>query len=428
MAVITRLLDAIGWPSEPPTYSPAGPLSGAQAYGTIDLLNDLGLPDFLRGGLNIAGATVTRRSVMRNASVKRSVNLISNAMGMLPCHVFLNPGDGSEVQKATGHPLFNLLQTAPNTKQDAFQYRKLMQRWALIDGDGYSEILRSRGQITGLLPIHPTKVRKREDWNDPYVVQTKNGGTRTIQPEDMFHLYGDSDDGLNGISLIDEAADALGISLQADKAAAALFKNGALIRDVLSKDGKLTQPAIDRLKQQIQDEFSGSDKASKTLVLEEGMKYASVQSNAKESQHLETRKHQVEEVARIFGVPRPFLMVDDTSWGSGIEQLGIFFVQYGVGPWMKAWESAIARSLLTPAERRQGYYAKYNERALLRGSMKDQAEFFSKLMGSGGSPQIMTQNEARGLLDLSDHPEGNGLSSGAMGAANGTSGQDSAER
>jgi HK97 family phage portal protein len=423
MGIFSRLIERVGADLAPTVSGP--PAYPVQAYATIDLLNDVGLPDFLRGGTNFSGATVNRQTVMRNPSVKRCVNLISNVAGMLPFHLMKKGADGTR-DKAEAHDLHALLSTKPNTKQSAFQYRKLMQRWALVDGNAYSEIIRSRGRVTGLLPIHPTKVRRRQNWDDPYVVDTGRG-TRTIQPVDMLHIYGDSDDGLNGVSLVDEAADAIGLSLQADKAAARLFRYGSLIRDVLSKkDGKLSKEAVERLKAQFDEEFSGSENANKTLVTEEGLEYKSVQTNAKDSQHLETRQHQIEEIARVFGVPRPFLMMDDTSWGSGIEQLGIFFVQYGLAPWFVAWEQAVERSLLTDAERRAGYYTKFNERALLRGSMKDQAEFFSKMMGAGGGPQIMEQNEARGLLDLPDHPEGVGLSKGSQGGANGTTGQDPA--
>ena len=395
-----------------------------QAYSTIDLARDVGFPDFMRGGANFAGATVNRVTVMRNPAVKRSVNLISNVMGMLPLHLLQSGGLG-EAKKATEHPLYELLALLPNSGQDAFQFRRLLQRWALVDGNAYAMILRSRGTITGLLPVHPRRVKKRENWGDPYRVTNKIGGETTVQSADMLHIMGDSDDGLNGISLVDEAGDALGVALQADRAAARLFRQGALIRDVLSKEGKLSPEAISRLKASLNDEFSGADNAAKTLVLEEGLKYNSVSVSAKDSQHLETRQHQIEEIARIFGMPRPFLMMDDTSWGSGIEQLGMFFVMYTLAPWLKAWESAISRLLLSSTERKQGFYPKFNERALLRGSMKDQAEFFAKMMGSGGSPQIMTQNEARGLLDLPFHADGDGLNSGAVnGGASGTTGQD----
>lgn len=413
-------------PSDAPASRQIGPL---QAYSTYDLAQDVGFPDFMRGGLNLAGALVNRRNAMRNTSVRRSVNLISNVMGTLPLHLMMGLQEG-EAKKATDHPLFKVLWSTPNTQQDAFQFRKLLQRWALIDGNGYAQILRSRGNITGLLPIHPDRVERRIIWGSDYKVLPPNGagsGRYTIPVGDMLHIMGDTDDGLNGIALVDEAADALGISLQADKAAARLFKQGALIRDVLSKDGKLSSEAIARLKESLTEQYAGAENANKTLVLEEGLKYNSVSSSAKDSQHLETRQHQIEEIARVFGMPRPFLMMDDTSWGSGIEQLGIFFVTYTLSPWLSAWEKAISRVLLTETERRNGYYPKFNERALLRGSMKDQAEFFFRMMGAGGTPQIFTQNEARALLDMPAHADGDGLSSGlttraaAQGEADGSS-------
>lgn len=406
---------------------PAAPTYPVQAYSTIDLAHDVGFPDFMRGGANFAGATVNRKTVMRNPAVKRCVNLISNVAGMLPFHL-MREGAGGQRDKASDHPLFAILSTRPNSWQNSFQFRKLMQRRALIDGNAYAIILRSRGVVTGLVPIASSKVKveQRDDWSLIYKVQNAAGGERIVSASDMFHLYGDSDDGFTGIALIDEAADALGISLQADRAAAALFKNGALIRDVLTHPKNLSPAAIANLRSQLDANFGGAGNSSKTLVLEEDMKYNGVVNNAKDSQHLETRRHQIEEIARIFGVPRPFLMMDDTSWGSGIEQLGIFFVQYGLAPWFVAWERAVERTLLTEQERREGLYVKFNERALLRGSMKDQGEFFAKMMGSGGSPQIMEQNEARALLDLPEHPDGSGLSNGAMGVADGTSGQNQA--
>lgn len=421
MGLLNRLTD---WMTAP-EYQPQGqrPSYPVQAYTVYDLASDVGFPDFMRGAQNIAGASMNRRTVMRNTAVKRSVNLISNVMGMLPLHLLQKAEDGED-KKAREHPLFAILADASNTKQDAYQFRKLIQRWALIDGNGYAEVLRSRGRITGLLPIHPTRVRPRENWNDAFVIENGNASPRVIQPENMFHVMGDSDDGLNGISLIDEAADALGIAIQADKAAARLFKHGALIRDVLESDKKLSPEALANLKASLSDGYGGAENAAKTIVTEEGLKYKSVTANAKDSQHLETRDHQIEEVARIFGMPRPFLMMDDTSWGSGIEQLGIYFTTYTLSPWLTAWESAIKRLLLTAEDRRGGYYPKFNERALLRGSMADQAEFFSKMMGSGGSPQIMEQNEARALLDLPEHPDGSGLNSGSVngGADDGPTG------
>jgi HK97 family phage portal protein len=423
MGLMDRLT---GWMNAHEYQPQAGrPDFPVQAYSTIDLARDVGFPDFMRGGHNLAGASVNRRMVMRNTAVKRSVNLLSNSVAMLPCQLFRNDSNGRPVRE-TEHALSRILAKRANRGQDAFQFRKLMQRWVLIDGNAYALIIRGRNGIEGLRPIHPSLVtaKQRDDWTVYYEVRNKAGGRRTVESEEMFHLYFDSDDGFSGISLMDEAGDALGIALQADRAAARLFKHGALIRDVLSHEKRLSPEAIENLKGQVEEKFGGAENAAKTLVLEEGMKYNSVTANAKDSQHLETRNHQIEEIARIFGMPRPFLAMDDTSWGSGIEQLGIYFTTYTLAPWLLAWEQAMARMLLTDADERNGLYIKFNEKALLRGSMTDQAEFISKMMGAGGSPQILEQNEARALLEFPEHADGFGLNNGAVGGANGTTGQD----
>lgn len=389
---------------------------GVQAYSTIDLAHDVGFPDFMRDGLNAAGAVVTRRSVMRNAAVKRCVNLIANAIGMLPFPLLQLGSDGSR-GKAVDHPLYELLTARPNSRHTAFEFRRLMQRWLLIDGNAYALIVSSRGRVTSLVPLPPSRVqvRERPDWTIEYKIKGVTGGFREVPAAEILHLRGDSDDGMMGCSLVDEAAEVLGLSMRADEAAARLFRNGKIAGTVLESDKQLSPQAAENLRTSIEQQHAGAQNAHRTLVLEEGLKFKEIGAGGRDLQAVESRKHQIEEVSRVFGVPRPFLMLDDTSWGSGIEQLGIFFVQYALAPWFACWEQAVSRALLTPAERSSGYYPKFNERALLRGSMKDQAEFLSKLSGAGGAPQIIEQNEARGWLDLPEHADGGGLAKGSQG-------------
>lgn len=392
---------------------------GVQAYDVIDLASDLGVLDFLRNG-NPSGATVNRRAILKNASVARCVFLISNAMGMLPFPLMKLDDDGSR-SKAKNHPLYDLLTAKPNGWQTAFEFRRLLQHRALTDGNGYALIVRAGVSPVALIPFAAdnVKVDQRDDWSLRYQLRNKTGAFRDVPATDMLHIRGPSEDGIKGLALTDYAGEVLGLSIRAQEAAARIFAQGIMAGGAFETDRKLSPEALANLKQSAEERYSGAQNAGKSMVLQEGLKYKAIASNAKESQMLETRAHQIEEIARIFGVPRPFLMVDDTSWGSGIEQLGIYFVQYGLAPWFKAWEDAVSITLLTDQERRAGYYPKFNERALLRGSMKDQGEFFSKMMGSGGSPQIMEQNEARALLDLPEHEDGYGLSPGTMAAAQG---------
>lgn len=345
-----------------------------------------------------SGASVTVTSAMRNTTVFRCVSLISYTMAMLPLHLHRAADKG----KAKDHPLYGVLAVQPNDWQSAFDFRALMQMRALVRGDAYALIVRSRGQVVRLVPLSPSMVtvKQNADWSVEYRYQPSKGAQRVFRADEILHLRGLSEDGLRGMSLVKQAAEAIGLALQAQKAAGRLFAQGMIVGGALKHKETLSPEAYERLKASMAAR-RGAEGAHLDLILEEGMEWQSFTSTSKDSQHLETRAMQIEEIARVFGVPRPLLGVDDTSWGSGIDVLGQMFVRYGLAPWFTAWEQAIRRSCLVGAEK-QSLYAKFNDGALLRGSMKDQSEFYAKALGSGGHQPWMTAPEIRDLMDLEE--------------------------
>lgn len=388
---------------------------GVMAYS----LNDPFLLEFMRGGYEAAsGVTVNTKTALRNPSMFRAVSLISYAIGMLPLNVI-----DEETKQKADHPLQRLLHREPNNWQTSFDFRLLMQLRVLTEERPTTAlIVRSRQIRTGrdeiirLVPLDPGRVeiKQRPDWSVVYEYQPQDGAKKTFASEEIFHLRGLSFDGLNNVSLVKQAREAIGLALSAELAAGRLFKNGAFVSGGLKHPGKLSEQAFNRLKDSLAEK-EGAENAGKNLILEEGMEYQQFAQSARDAQMTELRKMQVEEIARVTGVPRPLLMVDETSWGSGIEALGRFFVQYALGPWFEAWQQAAERSLLRDDEK--GRLAiKFNPGALLRGSMKDQADFFAKALGAGGQPAWMTQNEVRDTLDMPASEGGDELSKGAMGA------------
>lgn len=367
-------------------------------------LNDPFLIDFMRGGYESAsGATVSVDSALRNPAMFRAVSLISNAIGMLPLQLL----DNDTKAKAKDHPLYKLLSRKPNNWQTAYDFRSLMQLRALTsDRPATALIVRSpqirtgKKEIVRLIPLDPMKmeIKQRPDWSVVYEYQPNEGGKRTYAPEEIFHLRGLSKDGLNGISLVRAARDAIGLALSAELAAGRLFKNGSFIGGALKHPQQISAPAYERLRDSLAEK-EGANNAGKNLILEEGMDFISMASSAKDAEMTGIRKMQVEEIARVTGVPRPLLMVDETSWGSGIQALGQFFVQYALGPWFTAWQQSIERSMLTEDEA-EIYSAEFNADALLKGSTKDQGDFFAKALGAGGQRPWMTQDEVRRLSNL----------------------------
>jgi len=384
-----------------------------QAYGaTFHDLTDPRLAVFLRGGRSTAtGKTVTEGSALRNAPFFRSINLVSGCIGMLPTNLH-RKDDAGNIEKASDHHVQKLLRVKPNGYQTPLQFKAYMQGRALLQGDGYAyKVPGGRGgrETIALIPLDPLRVSTEltDDWTLIHKWTRKDGSVRELTQDQVLHLRAPySSDGITGDALLDVAAEVLGLADAADEAAARLLKNGSYVGGALTHPKNLSQEAIIKLKGQFEERYSGPENAGKWLVLEEDMKAQPFGMTGRDAEGLAQRKHQAEEVSRFTGVPRPLLMFDETSWGTGIEQLGLFLITYCLMPWFVAWEEVIAMSLLTEEERDAGYYAKFNEAALLRGSLKDQAEFLSKALGGPGATGYLMPNEARELMERNPRPGG----------------------
>jgi len=416
MGIFDRL-----WPFAPASQAAAsgvesvgGPEAQARPEGqAFASLTSADLMDFMRGSETASGEYVTASRALENMAVLRCVSLVSESIGMLPLNLTKR---GDEKAYAVDHSLYRVLKQKPNEYQGAYKFKSTMQLRALVYGNAYARVIWRGNTVVRLIPLDPRKVTPKlnDDFTVRYEVQRPDGGVVTLAARDIFHLadLADDDHGLVGLSRVQKARESIGLALQAQKAAARIFKNGVMAGGALSYPTKLNPQQIKNIQDSLESRYAGTEHAHKWMVLEDGIKADKWANTANDSQLQEGRNHQIEEVARAFGVPRPLLMMDDTSWGSGIEQLGIFFVQYGLQHWFTIWEDEIALKLLSDAER-DLYYAKFNEHALLRGTLKDQADFFAKAMGSGGSKPFMSQNEVRDRLDLpkSNDPAAESLAS-----------------
>lgn len=388
---------------EPVVMAPPSPVPPrAMAGETIIFsgMDDPRLLEFIRtggGAATSAGLSVTPEQAMRNTAVLRSVLLISNSIAMLPLHLQRR----DDKTKAEDHQLFRVLHRKPNGWQTAFEFRQLMQRWALVDGDAIARKVTQGNRVVALIPVQRSRwtVEQLPTGSLSYRVSRENAAPLTLRQDEVFHLRGPmSDDGYTGLSLVRQAAEAIALAIQTERAAARLFEKGMIVGQVLKHPGKLSPEAFDRLKASM-SEREGAANAHKSIILEEGMDLNAAGTTGKDAQAIEQRSLQIEEIGRAFGVPRPLLGMDDTSWGSGIDVLGQFFVQYGLNPWFEAWQQAIERDLLTDAEA-EVYQAKFNPAALLRGSMAAQSEFFAKALGSGGHQPWMWASEVREAMDM----------------------------
>lgn len=411
MGLIQRLLGAVA-PTAASANLPTVRADSAPAVLFHDL-NDPRIVELLRGELETAsGMHISVAQALKNPTVFRCLDLICSAIAMLPLKIHREMADGSTVV-AKEHPVHRLFRRRPNAWQTPFEFKGLMQYRALTHDKGaVAMIVWSRGKPTALLPLNPDRVEiEGDEFNPVYVYYRKSGGRVELRREEVFHLRGLTFDGIHAISRVKKSAEAIAIALQAERATAALFKNGTFASGALKIPNELSPEAYERLKVSWNERHTGADNAGSTPLLEGGSEYQAFAQTAKEAQTIESRRFQVEEILRTFGVPRPLAMLDDTGWGTGIEQLSIGFVRFGLNPWFTAWQETIGRDLLTDVE--DDYDAKFNPGALLNGTMKDQYDAFAKASGAGGHKPWMTANEIRKMLGMAAHADGDGLTPSA---------------
>lgn len=356
-------------------------------------MDDPALLEFIRSGQGGGRDSFQ----LRNMAVLRCVSLICGTVGMLPVNLI---AAGSEKRIASEHPVHRLLKVKPNPWQTPLEFKRQMELSKQRHGNAYARVVWSAGRPIHLIPLDSAAVSCElgDDWKMVYRYNTKKRGEVVLRQEEVFHLRDLSVDGVTGLSRMKLADRAIRLALDAEMAASRIFETGNMAGGAIEVPTPLSDTAYGRMRNSLDTEYAGAASAERWMLLEEGAKANKFGSTAQEAQHVENRNAQVGEVARLFGVPRPLLFMDDTSWGSGIEQLGIFFLQYTMLEHFTNWEQAIARTLLAEREL-ELYQPKFNVRALMRGTLKDQADFFAKALGAGGTSPWHTQNEVRDLLD-----------------------------
>ena len=297
------------------------PRAEAPSGITFSGLDDPALLEFIRSGRGGA-----EDKMLRNTAALRCLTLLCNGLGMLPLNLY---HDGSDKRKATDHPAHKLVRVKPNPYQTPMEFKSQMELLLETEGNAYARVIRSGGRPIHLIPFEKGRVTGKlgPGWRMQYQCATENGGQITLEQDEILHIRDLSLDGIEGMSRRKLAAEVFELAAGAQRAASNVFRTGVMAGGAIEVPTALSEQAYQRMKQSMDEDYSGAENANKWMIAEEGATAKPFASTARDGQQIENRNHQIEEVARLYGVPRPLLMMDDTSWGSGIEQLGIFFVQ-----------------------------------------------------------------------------------------------------
>ena len=360
---------------------------------------------FFFGG-SAAGKRVNERSAMQMTAVYSCVRILAEAVAGLPLHLYRYKEDGGK-EKALDHPLYLLLHDEPNPEMSSFVFRETLMTHLLLWGNAYAQIIRNgRSEVMALYPLMPDRMAvDRDDKGQLYYEYTTSaddapiskGSIVRLKPSDVLHIPGLGFDGLVGYSPIAMAKNAIGLAIATEEYGSKFFANGAQPSGVLEHPGTIKDPQ--RVRDSWMSQFGGSANSNKIAVLEEGLKYTPISISPEQAQFLETRKFQINEIARIFRVP-PHMVGDlEKSSFSNIEQQSLEFVKYTLEPWLVRWEQSIQRTLFSADEKRR-YFVRFNVEGLLRG------DYASRMNGYAVGRQNgwMSANDIRELENLDRIP------------------------
>ena len=355
-----------------------------------------------------SGKSVSQTSALSVTAVYSCVRILSEAIAGLPLHTYKCKSNGGK-EKAIDHPLYFILHDEPNPEMTSFVFRETMMSHLLLWGNAYAQILRNgKGDVIALYPLAPNRmtVDRASNGRIYYTYSTsdddnpklKSKGQVYLKAEDVLHIPGLGFDGLVGYSPIAMARNAIGMAMACEEYGAKFFANGASPSGVLEHPSTIKNP--DKLRESWNSLFKGSSNSHQIAVLEEGLKYQPISISPNEAQFLETRKFQINEIARIFRIP-PHMIGDlEKSSFSNIEQQSLEFVKYTLDPWVTRWEQSICRRLFKDSEKAE-YFVKFNVDGLLRGDYQSRMNGYA----TGRQNGWLSANDIRELENMNQIPD-----------------------
>ncbi|WP_047537396.1 phage portal protein [Pseudomonas sp. 11/12A] len=351
----------------------------------------------------VGDSVVSDERSLQIATVFACVRLISSVTACMPLDVFETKGDDRS-KVGLDNPLARLLRYMPNQYMTAFDFRVAMTMQLCFYGNAYALIQRnSAGDVISLIPLLSVNMDVRME--DKRVVYRYRRDTEyaEFKQSDIFHLKGFGFNGLVGLSPIAFGAKTAGVAVAMEDQQRDFYANGAKSPQILSTGDKtLTEAQRDQLDVNFK-EISGGPVKKRLWILEAGFTTQAIGVTPQDAETMAARKFQVSELARFFGVP-PHLVGDvekSTSWGSGIEQQNLGFLQYTMDPYLEIWETSILRWLVKPSDVGR-IHAEHNRDGLLSGDSTARANYMKTLVDTG----LLTINEGRRVNNRPPLPGG----------------------
>lgn len=320
-------------------------------------------------------------------SVWNAIRLLSESVSSLPISVYRKENNGDKVEDVN-HRIYNLIKFKPNNFQNKITFFEYIMYSVLTDGNSYVQIVRDNSaNPVQLIPLNPDYVNIFIKDNELFYQM--DGGS-VLDSADVLHIKLITDDGIEGLSPIDQCAKAINWNLSIEEFGSTFFKNGAKPSSVLSTDRALSETAIERLKNSFNSSYAKLKSSNSTIILEEGLTFKPISISPEQAQFLASRQFGIEEIARIFNIPPHMLKDLSKSSFNNIEMQSQEYVTYTLMPYLTRIEQEMNLKLFRTNELGKTF-VEFNVNGLLRGDVKTRNEAYKTAIQNG----YMSINEVR---------------------------------
>lgn len=342
---------------------------------------------------------ITEEEALQIPAVTTAIDLITGSIAQLPFMLVKKDDNTGEVTRINDDYRLYLLNKQPNETMDAYTFKKAMVKDYLLYGSSNAVIERNLNQIRELYLLPTKQLSVQVYVTDSYkkyseITLHNAAGSKTFNDYQLLSVLKDSNDGLVGQGILSQNYEVLKLALAETKYTANVLQNGALPLGVLKTETKLSDKAFAKLKASWSNLYSGSDKAGKTVILEEGLDYKPISIKPNDLELTESKKTTLSNIARIFSIPESMINSNANKYGSN-EQNNINFLQYCVSPIIAAIESAVNKEMLLETEKERGYEFKLDPSKLLQTTRKERAE----AVGAEYKEGLISFWEARSEID-----------------------------
>lgn len=362
--------------------NPAVPLSAESAYEEIFGMQPT--------------KSVSPDLAMKLSAVYACVYVLSSSVAQLPLHVKCKSGD--KVETVKDHPAYYLLHDSPNAWQTSYKLREYAQSSVLLYGNAYIHIVRNKnGEVVSLESLEPWKVQLLKNGSRYVYAYYGDDKTMSLSPDDILHIKSLGPSIKTGKSVIQTHAETIGLGLDARKFASGFFGGNARPAGILSVKTPLNSNAWENFKkmwQTAQEKLRSEE--NKTILLPAELDYKALTVSPVDTELLSMMKLNRSEIAGIFNVPAHMINDLEKATFSNISEQTIQFIRFSVMPWVVNWEQELNRKIFTEAERKAGYFVKFNLAGIMRGTAGERATFYHAAITDGW----MSRNEARQLEDM----------------------------